>query len=127
MLAIEYRAQLATAAVLLSIAIAPWRVAERAMARPVTVSIAEPDADNGPAPVIRGPLTIEIPNMDIAPAAVPNLFHSWDHPDMRPWPTGMVIRPLPSGDHNVLGVIADLGIWDRLLSALMAPLRSASA
>jgi len=126
-MAIEQRAQLATAAVLLSIAIAPWRICELAKPRPLTVSIAEPEADNGPAPVIRGPLTIEIPNMEIGPAAVPNLFHSWDHPDMRPWPTGMVIRPLPSGDHNVLGSIADLGFWDRLLSALMAPLRSASA
>jgi len=119
--------QLGAVAGLRSMGIGPWRICELETPRPLTVSIAEPEADNGPATVIRGPLTIEIPNMEVAPAAVTNLFHDSDHPDMRPWPTGMVIRPLPSGDHNVLGVVADLGMWDRLMSALMAPFRSASA
>jgi len=120
-IAIQPRAPIAAATALALIAMAPWHHTERALSAPAVVSgwaAAEPDART---PFVMGPLTIEIPR---SAAAVPNLFHGWDHPDMRPWPSGMVIHPGPSGDRNVLG---QLGIWDRLLSALLAPFTSVSA
>jgi hypothetical protein len=122
-IATEQRAQLAAAAaVLLLIALAPWH-RPTAVTTPMTVSIWEAAPGLGTPPVT-GPLSIAIPRVD--PVPVPNMrsLGSWIHPDMRPWPTGMVMCPPPSGDRNVL---AREGVWDRLLSALLAPFRSTSA
>jgi hypothetical protein len=120
-IAIQHRAQLATAAVLLMIAVAPWRTPERATYEPMTIAVWDLGPTLGMTPV-PGPLAIDTPWMD--PVLMPNGFHSWAHPDLRPWPTGMVIQPLTSGDRNLL---ERLGLWDRLLSALLGPFRSASA
>ena len=117
-IAIQPRAPIAAAAALLLIALAPWHHPERACV-PVSVSIWDAEPGIG-SPRVLGPLTIEVPRMA---AAVPNVFDGWDHPDMRPWPSGMVIQPAPSGDQNVLG---QLGVLDRLLSALLAPFASVS-
>jgi hypothetical protein len=119
LMAIEHRAQLVAGAALLVIAMTPWHRTELTKHEPLTVSLAA--ADFGGAPVTPGPLTIDIPRVD--PAGGLNLFDQWAHPDMRPWPTGMVIRPLPSGDRNSL---RRLGVWDSLLSALLAPFRAMS-
>lgn len=121
-IAIQPRASIAAAAVLLLIALAPWHRAEHALSVGPVVSIWDTDAnDDIQSPLVLGPLTIEIPR---AAAAVPNLFDGSGHPDMRPWPAGMVIGPQLSGDRNVL---RQLGVWDSLLSALLAPFASISA
>jgi hypothetical protein len=122
-IAAEQRTQLAAAAaVLLLIAVAPWH-RQPAVTAPITVSIWDTGAGIGTPPVT-GPLTIDIPRVDPVPVPNAHALGSWIHPDMRPWPAGMVMAPPPSGDRNVL---AREGVWDRLLSALLAPFRSTSA
>jgi hypothetical protein len=121
LIATDHRAQLVAAAALLLIAVAPWRMPERASCERKTVTIEVWELGPRLVTPAPGPLAIET---GIDPVLMPNGFHSWTHPDMRPWPAGMVIQPPTSSDRNLL---QRLGLWDRLLSALLGPLRPTSA
>lgn len=106
-LAVELRPALATMLVL-GIAAAPWRHADAPAAD------VSPMLIDGDAAVALVPMTIDAPD----PGPMPNAYLP-GHPDMRPWPHGMVIAP-PSIDSGIL-------LWrgsplDTLLSVFLSPL-----
>jgi hypothetical protein len=114
-------AQLAAAALLLLITVAPWREAKPRVVSgyepACTMSIPERRAD-----VLLPPLSIDIPDR---PAATPNSFNSWGHPDMRPWPSGMVMgMGTVTTDPMVMG---QRSFVDSLLSALADAVRGVSS
>ncbi len=113
--------QLATGALLLAATVAPWRegsVRSGRQAARVAEHRACGQIQSGSDVLL--PLELALP---VVPA--PAALSGWGHPDLAPWPHGMVIGMRPDAHDFVLR--SQPGIVDSLLSALVRALRVSSA
>lgn len=113
--------QLAGAALLFAVTVVPWREGSVSSERR-GVQVAEHRACGqiqSRSDVLL-PLELAIP---VAPA--PAAISGWGHPDLAPWPRGMVIGMRPDAHDFVLR--SQPGIVDTLLSALVRALQVLSA
>jgi hypothetical protein len=111
--------QLATAALLFAATVAPWREGSVPSER---TRVAEHRACGQlqPRSDVLLPLEMAIP---VVPA--PAALSGWGHPDLAPWPHGMVMGMRPDAHDFV--VRSQPGIVDSLLSALVRALQVFSA